>query len=56
MKIIGHIAFIAGVVIIIGIRVAGIHMTEGEILIEYFPYWAISFVLLLVGATGIGHK
>lgn len=38
-----------GVVIIIVLRVKGLHLTEGELLVEYWPQWILSFGLLFGG-------
>lgn len=41
----------AGLALIIYLRIVGLHLTEGELLVEYLPYGILSAGLLLVGSA-----
>jgi len=38
-----------GVILIVSLRVYGIHLTEGELLIEFFPCWIVAILLIGCG-------
>ena len=49
MKIEGVILIFLAVVGIIILRVKGVDMTEGQLLVEYWYLWAINIIMLVWG-------
>jgi len=47
--ILGYIFIISGIVIIITLRIIGIDLTEGQLLIKYAHYWVLSVALVIGG-------
>ena len=49
LKYLGFTFMVSGLIIIISLRMYGLDMTEGQILINYFPYWIFSLGLFIGG-------
>ena len=47
--ILGYISIISGIAIIITLRIVGIDLTEGQLLIRYAHYWVLSVGLVTGG-------
>jgi len=47
MKMLWYLLGAIGVAIVIGVRVAGIHMTEGEIFVEYWLHIVLGSTLMV---------
>ena len=47
------ISAVIGIAVIVAGRIEGLHMTEGEALIELWEYWLIGSALCLVGIYGM---
>ena len=47
------ISAVAGIAVIVAGRIEGLHMTEGEALIELWEYWFIGGGLCLIGLYGM---
>ena len=54
-KIISWLFITSGIVIIIMLRIIGIDLTEGQIFIQYTPYWILA-AGLLIGSVAISSN
>ena len=58
VEMLGYISIISGIAIIITLRIVGIDLTEGQLLIKYAHYWVLSVALVIGGINiccNMGH-
>jgi len=52
LKIISYLLAVIGISLIIALRIIGIDLTEGQLLVNYAPYWFLA-IGCLVGSYAI---
>jgi len=49
LRFAGYFFVLSGIALIVYLRILGIDMTEGRLLITFAPYWVLSIGLLVSG-------
>lgn len=49
LKRLSYLLVVSGIALIIALRIMGINLTEGQLLVSYAPYWILAIGCLLGG-------
>ena len=51
MKYLGYTMIALSIAGIITLRIKGLHMTEGELFVEFWPYWLCVICVISIGGV-----